>query len=495
MRLRRKRLLGALADDEIAPTIDARIPLYEDHRTPEFLSEAERAGASAPPSIAMDTTAFGSGCCCLQVTCQARDIEESRYMFDQLAVLSPIMLALSAATPMHKGRLADTDVRWDTISLCADDRTAEEMSSLHEPITEDLSSRRASSDEARGVRNSPARRQPKSRYGSISTFIYNCCGSDACNVMDNYNDVDCPVDESSHRALLEQGLDPVLSKHVAHLFTRDPLVVFEGKIEEVDDTSEIHHFESIQSTVWQTVRWKPPPQRANPNDPHIGWRTEFRTLEIQLTDFENAAYAIFVVLVTRAILAFGLNLYIPVSKVDDNMRRAHARDAATKGRFFFRGNAGFARPPAREGCGPGSKYRPCVDEAQSGYEEMTILEILEGKGDFVGLLPVVHAYLEHTNAGRSTIDDVDGYLDHLRKRAAGEVMTTAAWLRHFVRSHPGYRMDSVVTDEIAYDLVMACQEIGLGKRTCPELLGDRTIQEFSGDEAWGGGLACRSKEA
>lgn len=53
------------------------------------------------------------------------------------------------------------------------------------------------------------------------------------------------------------------------------------------------------------------------------------------------------------------------------------------------------------------------------------------------------------------------YLDHLRKRAAGEVMTTAAWLRHFVTSHPGYHMDSVVTDDIAFDLVMACQEIGL----------------------------------
>lgn len=33
---------------------------------------------------------------------QARDIDESRYMFDQLAVVSPIMLALSASTPIHR---------------------------------------------------------------------------------------------------------------------------------------------------------------------------------------------------------------------------------------------------------------------------------------------------------------------------------------------------------------------------------------------------------
>ncbi len=52
------------------------------------------------------------------------------------------------------------------------------------------------------------------------------------------------------------------------------------------------------------------------------------------------------------------------------------------------------------------------------------------------------------------------YLRHLRKRAAGEIMTTAAWIRHFVTSHPSYGKDSVVTDEIAYDLVVACHEIG-----------------------------------
>lgn len=50
-------------------------------------------------------------------------------------------------------------------------------------------------------------------------------------------------------------------------------------------------------------------------------------MEVQPTDAENAAFTVFVVLVTRVILAFDLNLYIPLSKVDENMRRAHARDA------------------------------------------------------------------------------------------------------------------------------------------------------------------------
>ena len=34
-----------------------------------------------------------------------------------------------------------------------------------------------------------------------------------------------------------------------------------------------------------------------------------------MTDFENAAFSIFVVLLSRAILAFNLNLYLPISKV------------------------------------------------------------------------------------------------------------------------------------------------------------------------------------
>lgn len=40
-----------------------------------------------------------------------------------------------------------------------------------------------------------------------------------------------------------------------------------------------------------------------------------RTMELQMTDFENAAFSVFVVLLTRAIVSFNLNMYIPISKV------------------------------------------------------------------------------------------------------------------------------------------------------------------------------------
>lgn len=78
-----------------------------------------------------------------------------------------------------------------------------------------------------------------------------------------------------------------------------------GLVVQLTDTAQ-----NIQSTNWQTLRFKPPPA----NSP-IGWRVEFRPMEVQLTDFENAAFAVFIVLLSRAILHFNLNLYIPISKV------------------------------------------------------------------------------------------------------------------------------------------------------------------------------------
>lgn len=91
-------------------------------------------------------------------------------------------------------------------------------------------------------------------------------------------------------------------------------------------------------------------------------------------------------------------------KVDENMRRAHERDAATKGKFFFRSNLDFAADDNTAGKGQAEEelnsdkegrqgecaagdgghvvreaYSPCDFDPQSDVEEMTVREILEGK--------------------------------------------------------------------------------------------------------------------
>jgi glutamate--cysteine ligase catalytic subunit len=98
---------------------------YDMHNWPE--DDDVRNGAAPDNFIHMDAMAFGMGSCCLQITFQARDITEGRTMYDQLSPLGPILLALTAATPVYKGFLADTDVRWNQISAAVDDRTAEEL--------------------------------------------------------------------------------------------------------------------------------------------------------------------------------------------------------------------------------------------------------------------------------------------------------------------------------------------------------------------------------
>lgn len=49
-------------------------------------------------------------------------------------------------------------------------------------------------------------------------------------------------------------------------------------------------------------------------------------------------------------------------------------------------------------------------------------------------------------------------------------MTTATWMRSFVRSHPSYAQDSVVTPLINYDLIQAIDGIERGTLKVPELL-------------------------
>lgn len=57
----------------------------------------------------------GMGNCCLQVTFQACNISEARRLYDQLAPICPVVMALSAASPVFRGYLVDRDCRWNVI--------------------------------------------------------------------------------------------------------------------------------------------------------------------------------------------------------------------------------------------------------------------------------------------------------------------------------------------------------------------------------------------
>uniref|UniRef100_A0A8C7LG85 Glutamate--cysteine ligase n=1 Tax=Oncorhynchus kisutch TaxID=8019 RepID=A0A8C7LG85_ONCKI len=271
----------------------------------------------------------------------------------------------------------------------------------------------------------------------------------------------CSIEEA--RYLYDQlatfWIDKLLAQHIAHLFIRDPLSLFEEKIY-LDDENESDHFENLQSTNWQTMRFKPPPPNSD-----IGWRVEFRPMEVQLTDFENSAFVVFIVLLTRVILSYKLDFLIPLSKVDENMKAAQKRNAVQEGMFYF-----------RKDIYKGDVLAKCLNRLIEGdieYTLMSIDTIINGKeGIFQGLIPILNCYLENMEVDVDTRCTILNYLKLIKRRASGELMTMAKWMREFVDKHPQYKQDSVITDRINYDLLRKCDSITKGEERCPELIGD-----------------------
>lgn len=91
------------------------------------------------------------------------------------------------------------------------------------------------------------------RYSPSVLYISQCPSNRA-----EYNDIPVVFHQPTYDYLIEHGVDEVLSKHFAHIFSRDPLVVFPDKID-VNDNEFTNHFENFQSTNWNSVRFKPPP--------------------------------------------------------------------------------------------------------------------------------------------------------------------------------------------------------------------------------------------
>ncbi|MBW0462468.1 hypothetical protein O181_002183 [Austropuccinia psidii MF-1] len=397
--------------------------------------------------IYLDAMGFGMGCCCLQVTFQAKSIHQARRLYDALIPVAPIMLALSAAAPVFKGFLTDVDSRWDVIAGAVDDRTDLEKS--------------AHSNDPLFV--------PKSRFDSVSLYI----ADDPLN-LPHYNDILAPVDHSIQTQLITHGVDPILARHIAHILIRDPLVVYSDSFEPTSIENTIDYFENLQSTNWQSVRFKPPPL----NSSTIGWRVEFRTMEIQITDFENAAYSIFVALLVRTILFFDLNFYIPISKVDENMHRAQQRNSYRNNKFYFRSQV----LPEKSG----STSQPYPEPIQQlinnpvKFEEMSLDEIMHGhsSSQFPGLMTLVKAYIDSLNPEKEIREKIYVYLDLISGRASGRLLTLASFIREFIQDHPKYQFDSIVSQEINYDLVCKLDEIEKGKCKVKELLGENYLQSL-----------------
>lgn len=460
------------------------LPIFRDTHTPdpfyECFADEEARSAAKPNYVYMDAMGFGMGCCCLQLTLQATHLEEAKVLYDQLAPITPIALALSAASPVFRGYLTDRDCRWDAISSSVDDRTREE------------------SGETRELKEAPFR-IPKSRYDSISCYL--------SRHGQKYNDLPIVFDKNYYDVMVANKVEPAVARHIAHLFIRDPITLYKEKLDQND--TELDHFENIQSTNWQTMRFKPPPAVHSP----IGWRVEFRPLEAQTSDFENAAFVVFITLLSRVILEYKLNFLMPISLVDKNMIEAQKRDAVKESKFWFRTDIMHRSSPKEP---LSTVLENCCNSTNNGYNrlpgfrnfsqnhhrhnqqheghratktahqdtaskdigscatQMTINEIINGKEGFIGIMPIIWHYVESLDDGSNTefILKIKRYLKLISDRASLKVKTTARMMRDFIDSHPKYAHDSMVNDEVAYDLLKMMDKIGKSEFICTSLVGE-----------------------
>jgi glutamate--cysteine ligase catalytic subunit len=105
-------------------------PIYQDTQTPNPFHDILPSGEKVKNHLCLDNLEIGIGCCSLQTTFQASNESEARWLHDQLIPLAPIFLAMTAAVPIWKGCLVDTDVRWQRFGDVLDDRRPEEMATI-----------------------------------------------------------------------------------------------------------------------------------------------------------------------------------------------------------------------------------------------------------------------------------------------------------------------------------------------------------------------------
>ena len=228
-----------------------------------------------------DAMAFGMGCCCLQVTLEAVDLDRCLQMFDILHTISPIMLAISASSPFSMGYLKNDNTRWNIVSDSVADH---------------------------GI---PLKKSSKRDYNNLPKSRFDICPCYLHSKNNDLNDVKVDRCQDTYNNLINRGIEQNLANYISHIMYFDPVLIF---------SNDSLQFKSHQSTVWQNVRLKFPTNETE------SWRAEFRPMEIQLTDFENTAMILFTVLYTKSCMSLDNNPCLTMKNNYINMSLATSYD-------------------------------------------------------------------------------------------------------------------------------------------------------------------------
>ena len=408
--------------------VDIQIPIFKDINT-DF-SKITNLDPN-PGFITMDAMGFGMGCCSLQVTIASDTLEDCIKIYDQLIPLAPLFLILSSSSPIHRGKLSDYDNRWIIISKSVDDRTEEERNPNSEKYVY------------------------KSRYSPIYSYIG--------NVNPYYNNYPkFPINQEYYKQFIDAGISQNLATHFCNLLVRDPLVIFDKKIN-ISDENDMTHFENINSSNWNSLRFKLP----RPSDKDFSYKIEIRTCDLQLTPFENTSIIHFIVNLYNIILKKNCNFIIPITKVDENYEKGYLNDAINTQKFWWRINC-FESININD-----DKFNYKEDE-EKNIKLLSIDEILNGAKEYYypGLINVIKDEIKKNLDYNDIVkNEMLKFVNYIERKAKGEIWTDAKYIRKFVREHPKYNKDSIITEEINYDLINHLLDIQNGIIKPKELFG------------------------
>lgn len=417
--------------------VEIKIPIYKDINTNLDSSPEE----PYPNYVYMDAMGFGMGNCCVQVTLGTCCLDSALYLYDELIPFTPILLALSSNTPLFKGKITNYDNRWSSISQSVDDRKDEEKDPKSDKYIY------------------------KSRYSSCYSYISN--SKYTKDYMNDYPKL--PINQEYYKKFVENGLHHNLAVHFCNLLVRDPLVIFSQKIN-VEDENDMSHFENINSTNWNSLRFKIP----RPSDKDLCFKVEVRPLDLEMTPFENTAMITLILLLYGMILRIESDFIIPITLVDENFERAYQNDAINNQKFWWRIN-GFKSEEFQNDCCKRIYENPekitYEEDMKNNIKELTINEIFNGskKYNYPGLLYYLKIISEKMFKAEKYCEK---YLQFLSKRASGELWTDAKYIRNFIMNHPKYKRDSKINDEINYDLINHILKIQNKEIKPKELFGD-----------------------
>lgn len=423
---------------------------------------------------------------CVQVTAGMESFEIACQVYDQLIPIIPIITALSGSSPFFKGKLSNYDNRFLINSQACDERLDEEKDPNNE------------------------RYIFCSRYSFIYSYI-----SDSKYVLDHHNDLPkMPINKEYYKKL-RQKFSKRFSTHLCNLLVRDPIVIFDEKLN-IDDPKDNTHFLNLLSTNWNTLRLKPPVNNDNDNL----FKIEVRPCDIQITPFENAALVTFIMLYIEFVKSYDVNFIIPLSKANENFEKAVLIDAVVKEKYYWRTNC-FSNYSVnnkfvnsnvnlndKNSTNKNSKfcnlnvtnnlpqdYLNAELDEKNNIKLLSIEEILNGtkendennenKCSYIGLMKCLTEFAREKFTGKD-LELILSHLNLLRLRSEGKylsfltynfyyfylgkLLTDARYIRNFILNHDDYKKNSIISTSTEYDLVQHIFKIQNSEITPDELL-------------------------